>query len=131
MNILSEVIIPLSGVVFPAVVAFIRAVYNRWGEGRKLHRDSQFDKVNVEKRLATFRRINQLKNKKEMIDMFETLAHFPDTVMMLRNGDNTVDAHSLMGFFAIDEKIPIELLLESEPDDNLKQAISKFAFVNA
>ena len=51
--------------------------------------------------------------------------------MMLRNGDNTVDAHSLMGFFAIDEKIPIELLLESEPDDNLKQAISKFAFVNA
>ena len=70
-------------------------------------------------------------NKKEMIDMFETLAHFPDTVMMLRNGDNTVDAHSLMGFFAIDEKIPIELLLESEPDDNLKQAISKFAFVNA
>ena len=64
-----------------------------------------------------------------MIDMFETLAHFPDTVMMLRNGDNTVDAHSLMGFFAIDEKIPIELLLESEPDDNLKQAISKFAFV--
>mgnify|MGYP007127568899 CR=1 FL=1 len=69
-----------------------------------------------------------VKNKKEMIDMFETLAHFPDTVMMLRNGDNT---HSLMGFFAIDEKIPIELLLESEPDDNLKQAISKFAFVNA
>ena len=66
-----------------------------------------------------------VKNKKEMIDMFETLAHFPDTVM------NTVDAHSLMGFFAIDEKIPIELLLESEPDDNLKQAISKFAFVNA
>ena len=49
-----------------------------------------------------------VKNKKEMIDMFETLAHFPDTVMMLRNGDNTVDAHSLMGFFAIDEKIPIE-----------------------
>ena len=67
-----------------------------------------------------------VKNKKEMIDMFETLAHFPDTVMMLRNGDNTVDAHSLMGFFAIDEKIPIELLLESEPDDNLKQAISKY-----
>ncbi len=57
-----------------------------------------------------------VKNKKEMIDMFETLAHFPDTVMMLRNGDNTVDAHSLMGFFAIDEKIPIELLLESELD---------------
>ena len=70
-----------------------------------------------------------VKNKKEMIDMFETLAHFPDTVMMLRNGDNTVDAHSLMGFFAIDEKIPIELLLESEPDDNLKQAISKFALL--
>jgi hypothetical protein len=62
VNILSEVIIPLSGVVFPAVVAFIRAVYNRWGKA-ELHRDSQFDKVNVEKRLATFRRINQLKNK--------------------------------------------------------------------
>lgn len=42
-----------------------------------------------------------VKNKKEMIDMFETLAHFPDTVMMLRNGDNTVDAHSLMGFLQL------------------------------
>lgn len=73
MNILSEVIIPLSGVVFPAVVAFIRAVYNRWGEGRKLHRDSQFDKVNVEKRLATFRRINQLKNKNDLTP-FDLLA---------------------------------------------------------
>ncbi|ALQ46928.1 MULTISPECIES: hypothetical protein [Raoultella] len=73
MNILSEVIIPLSGVVFPAVVAFIRAVYNRWGEGRKLHRDSQFDKVNVEKRLATFRRIKQLKNKNDLTP-FDLLA---------------------------------------------------------
>lgn len=41
-----------------------------------------------------------VKNKKEMIDMFETLAHFPDTVM-IRNGDNTVDAHSLMGFLQL------------------------------
>ena len=59
--------------VFPAVVAFIRAVYNRWGEGRKFHRDSQFDKVNVEKRLATFRRINQLKNKNDLTP-FDLLA---------------------------------------------------------
>ena len=73
MNILPEVIIPLSGVVFPAVVAFIRAVYNRWGEGRNLHRDSQFDKVNMERRLAIFRRINQLKNKNDLTS-FDLLA---------------------------------------------------------
>lgn len=73
MNILPEVIIPLSGVVFPAVVAFIRAVYNRWVEGRNLHRDSQFDKVNMERRLAIFRRINQLKNKNDLTS-FDLLA---------------------------------------------------------
>ena len=68
-------------------------------------------------------------NSETVYEIADLIYHL--TVMMLRNGDNTVDAHSLMGFFAIDEKIPIELLLESEPDDNLKQAISKFAFVNA
>ena len=68
-------------------------------------------------------------NSETVYEIADLIYHL--TVMMLRNGDNTVDAHSLMGFFAIDEKIPIELLLEAEPDDNLKQAISKFAFVNA
>lgn len=67
-----------------------------------------------------------VKNKNGMIEMFEALSHFPNIIMMLKNGENTVDAHSLMGFFAIDEKLPIELILESEPDDKFKQAISKF-----
>lgn len=52
-----------------------------------------------------------VKNKKEMIDMFETLAHFPDTVMMLRNGDNTVDAHSLMGFLQLTKKFRLNFFL--------------------
>lgn len=67
-----------------------------------------------------------VKNKNGMIEMFEALSHFPNIIMMLKNGENTVDAHSLMGFFAIDEKLPMELILESEPDDKFKQAISKF-----
>lgn len=52
-----------------------------------------------------------IKDKKEMIDMFETLAHFPDTVMMLRNGDNTVDAHSLMGFLQLMKKCRLSFFL--------------------
>lgn len=66
-------------------------------------------------------------NKSRMIEMFETLSHFPNIIMMLKNGENTVDAHSLMGFFAIDENLPMELILESEPDDSFMQAISKFS----
>ena len=67
-----------------------------------------------------------VKNKNGMIEMFETLSRFPNIIMMLKNGENTVDAHSLMGFFAIDENKPMELILESEPDDSFKKAISKF-----
>ncbi|MCD8026372.1 MAG: hypothetical protein LUF33_05460 [Clostridiales bacterium] len=67
-----------------------------------------------------------VKNKNAMIDMFETLSHFPKQVMVLKNGDNTVDAHSLMGFLTIDESKPMELVFENEPNEELKQAMSKF-----
>ena len=58
--------------------------------------------------------------------MFETLSHFPNIVMMIRSGNYTVDAHSLIGVFSLDISKPIELLLEKEPDDNFKNAISRF-----
>lgn len=66
------------------------------------------------------------KNKNGLIEIFETLAHFPNLMMMLRSGDYIVDAHSLIGVFSIDVSKPIELLLENEPDDRFKEAISKF-----
>ena len=65
-------------------------------------------------------------NKNGLIDIFETLAHFPDIVMMIRSGGYTVDAHSLIGVFSLDINKPIELLLEREPDEELKNAISRF-----
>ena len=58
--------------------------------------------------------------------MFETLSHFPNIVMMIRSGNYTVDAHSLIGVFSLDISKPIELLLEKEPDENFKNAISRF-----
>lgn len=70
-----------------------------------------------------------VKNKNGIIEMFETISHFPNTIIMIKNGENTVDAHSLMGFFAIDEKQPIELILQSEPDESFIKAISKFKYV--
>ena len=66
------------------------------------------------------------KNKSGLIEIFETLAKFPDVMMMLRSGDYTVDAHSLIGVFSIDVSRPMELILENEPDDDLKQAVTKF-----
>lgn len=66
-------------------------------------------------------------NKNGLIDIFETLAQFPDVMMMIKSGDYTVDAHSLIGVFSLDINKPIELLLESEPDDNFKNAISRFS----
>lgn len=64
-------------------------------------------------------------NKNGLIEIFETLSHFPN-VMMIKSGDYTVDAHSLIGVFSLDINKPIELILDKEPDDNLKSAISKF-----
>ncbi len=66
------------------------------------------------------------KNKNGLIEIFETLAHFPNKSMMIKSGAYTVDAHSIIGVFSIDETQPMELILDSEPDDNFKQAVSKF-----
>ncbi len=65
-------------------------------------------------------------NKNGLIDIFETLAQFPNMMMMIRSGNYTVDAHSLIGVFSLDINKPIELLLEKEPDDEFKSAISRF-----
>lgn len=65
-------------------------------------------------------------NKNGLIEIFETLAHFPNLMMMIKSGDYMVDAHSLIGVFSIDVNKPIELLLEQEPDNDFKEAISKF-----
>ena len=64
-------------------------------------------------------------NKNVLIDIFETLSRFPN-IMMLRSGEYTVDAHSLIGVFSLDINKPIELLLEKEPDGEFKNAISRF-----
>ncbi len=65
-------------------------------------------------------------NKNGLIEIFETLAQFPNIMMMIKSGDYTVDAHSLIGVFSLDINKPIELILEQEPDKNLKEALSKF-----
>ncbi|MCQ2513711.1 MAG: hypothetical protein MJ089_01280 [Ruminococcus sp.] len=72
-----------------------------------------------------------VKSKNGLIEIFETLAHFPNTMMMIKSGDYTVDAHSLMGVFAIDISKPFELILESEPDDNFKKAVAEFTLTHA
>lgn len=71
-----------------------------------------------------------VKGKNGLIDIFETLAQFPNQ-MLIRSGDYTVDAHSLMGVFALDTTKPFELILENEPDNRFKEAISSFALTLA
>lgn len=70
-------------------------------------------------------------SKNKLMEVFETLAHFPNVVMMIKSGDYTVDAHSLMGVFAIDISQPCELILESEPDSIFKEAVSGFTLQHA
>ena len=65
-------------------------------------------------------------NKNGLIDIFETLAQFPNMMMMIKSGEYTVDAHSLISVFSLDINKPIELLLDSEPDEEFKNAISRF-----
>lgn len=66
-----------------------------------------------------------VKNKTGMIEIFEKLAHYPQ-MMLMKSGDNTVDAHSIMGVFSIDSSKPFELLFETEPTDDLKEAIKAY-----
>ena len=70
-------------------------------------------------------------SKNNLIDIFETLSHFPQIMMMLKAGDYTVDAHSLMGVFSLDINKPIELILDKEPGDDFRNAISRFSAVPA
>ena len=69
-------------------------------------------------------------NKNGLIDIFETLAQFPNMMMMIKSGEYTVDAHSLIGVFSLDIKKPIELLLQSEPDDEFKAAVAPFTLAS-
>jgi phosphotransferase system HPr-like phosphotransfer protein len=69
-------------------------------------------------------------SKNALIDIFETLTHFPD-IMMIKSGDYTVDAHSLMGVFSLDINKPTELILDKEPTEELKNAMSRFSPVSA
>ncbi len=71
------------------------------------------------------------KNKSGLIEIFEALSHFPDTMMMLKSGEYTVDAHSIIGVYSIDVTRPIELIFETEPTDEIKQTVEKFIPVNA
>ena len=64
-------------------------------------------------------------NKNGLIEIFETLSHFPN-IMMIKSGDYTVDAHSLIGVLMLDIHKPMELILEEEPDSEFRSAISRF-----
>lgn len=68
----------------------------------------------------------KVKSKNDIVEMYETLSHFPQLVMLIKCGENTIDAHSLMGFFTIDTTHSLEILLDNEPQQDLKQAVSKF-----
>ena len=68
-------------------------------------------------------------NKNGLMEIFETLSHFSFQIM-IKNGDYIVDAHSLIGVFSLDIKKPIELLLQSEPDDEFKAAVAPFTLAS-
>lgn len=65
-------------------------------------------------------------NKNGLMEVFETLTHFSHQIM-IKNGDYLVDAHSLIGVFSLDIQKPMELIMDSEPDEALKAALARFA----
>ncbi len=68
-------------------------------------------------------------SKKVLLELFETLQKFSQNIL-LKCGDIIVDAHSLIGVFSLDTGKPIELIMENEPDDSFKQAVSRFAIAS-
>lgn len=64
-------------------------------------------------------------NKNVLMEIFEVISSFQDQIL-IRSGDYTVDAHSLIGVFSLDINKPMELLMEKEPTDNFISAMSRF-----
>lgn len=64
-------------------------------------------------------------NKNALMEIFETLSRFHQNIL-LKCGDYTVDAHSLIGVFSLDINKPIELITDKEPDRSFIEAMSKF-----
>lgn len=67
-----------------------------------------------------------LSDKQDIMDIYEILKKFPNEAMLIKCGENTIDAHSIMGFFSLDTSSPLELMLYSEPSEELKNALSKY-----
>ena len=65
-------------------------------------------------------------SKKVLLELFETLQKFSRNIL-LKCGDIIVDAHSLIGIFSLDIGKPIEIIMDSEPDESFMQAVSRFA----
>lgn len=67
-----------------------------------------------------------IENKQDIMNIYEILTKFPNEAMLIKCGENTIDAHSIMGFFSLDTSSPLELMLYSEPSDELKNALSQY-----
>lgn len=65
-------------------------------------------------------------NKREIMDIFEIFTKFPHDTVMIKNGDSVIDAHSIMGFFSIDISKPVEVVMHTQPDNNMTNALSKY-----
>lgn len=68
-------------------------------------------------------------SRNEIMDIFEIFTKFPHDSVMIKNGDNTIDAHSIMGFFSLDISKPVEVLMHKEPDNDMTKALSKYIAV--
>ena len=67
-----------------------------------------------------------LNDRKQIMDVFEIFTRFPHDAILIKNGDITIDAHSIMGFFSLDISKPVELMLHTEPNENLTSALSEY-----
>lgn len=68
-----------------------------------------------------------IENRRDIMNIYEILTKFPNEAMLIKCGENTIDAHSIMGFFSLDTSTPLELMLYTEPSDKLKSALSQYA----
>lgn len=69
-------------------------------------------------------------SKRALMEIFETLSHSSNNIL-LKCGDIIVDAHSIIGVYSLDIGKPIELIMDSEPDEGFIQAMSKFTLAAA
>lgn len=68
--------------------------------------------------------IKDIDTAREFVDK---MGKYMDTKVTLNSGDYSIDGHSIIGIISLDITKPIEVIVDGENENELKEVISQYA----